>query len=112
MKDFLAARSAAATLAGVIGSLEISSNAAPLWIVDDSEDWKAVDFALSHEVPLLIPETSTTVKQIWVSGNCGMYYRDASIAWLSLEFLVADHGIRKRMGAPTLNGNSAKGAAQ
>jgi len=73
--------------------------AALLWIVNDSAIWDPVQFALWNEIPLLIPEANTTLKQICVSANCGMYYRDAADARLCLEFLLANDGIRKRLGS-------------
>jgi hypothetical protein len=73
--------------------------AALLWIVDDSAPWSDVRFALTHRIPLLVPENNAPMKQICMNANCGIWYRDEAGARLCLESLLADDALRKRMGA-------------
>src|SRR5690348_2520968 len=73
--------------------------AAVLWIVDDSEPWKPVHFALCNQIPLLVPEDNIAMKQICVSASCGIFYGDAAEARACLEFLLTNDIIRQAMGA-------------
>lgn len=70
-----------------------------LWIVDDSAPWGDVRFALGHRIPLLVPENNAPMKQVCVSANCGVWYRDEIDARECLEFLLADDSLRERLGA-------------
>jgi hypothetical protein len=69
-----------------------------LWVVDESEPWQAVQFALNHYIPLLVPDASWPMKELCLRANCGIYYRDSAEAGACINFLLADEEIRKRMG--------------
>lgn len=70
-----------------------------LWVVDDSEPWEAVHFAMRNGIPLVIPEDNEPMKQVCVSAGCGMFYRDAPEARTSLEFLLTNEAVRRQLGA-------------
>jgi hypothetical protein len=70
-----------------------------LWVVDDSEPWEAVHFAMRNRIPLLVPEDNEPMKQVCLSAGCGMFYRDAPEARTSLEFLLTNEAVRRQLGA-------------
>jgi hypothetical protein len=70
-----------------------------LWVVDDSEPWEAVHFAMRNQIPLLVPEDNEPMKQVCVSAGCGMFYRDAPEARTSIEFLLTNEAVRRQLGA-------------
>jgi hypothetical protein len=70
-----------------------------LWVVDESEPWEAVHFAMSNRIPLLVPEDNEPMKQVCLSAGCGMFYRDAPEARTSLEFLLTNEAVRRQLGA-------------
>lgn len=72
--------------------------AALLWIVDDSAPWGDVRFALSHRIPLLVPENNALMKQVCVSANCGLWYRDEVGVRLCLDLLLANDTVREDLG--------------
>jgi hypothetical protein len=68
-----------------------------LWIFDDSAPWNQVHSALSHRLPLLVPESNTAMKALCITSSCGLYY-DAAQAGYLLNVLLTDIGLRKRLG--------------
>lgn len=70
-----------------------------VWVVDDNADLNSIDFALANQIPILVPETNTAMKQICVTANCGMYYREAADAQACLDFLLGNETARRGMGA-------------
>lgn len=70
-----------------------------LWIVDNSQPWDKIHLALSHRIPLLVPEGNSAVAQLCVSADCGIWYRNEADARLCLEYLLSSDTIRARLGA-------------
>ncbi|MDD4254485.1 MAG: glycosyltransferase family 4 protein [Methanofollis sp.] len=69
-----------------------------LWVVDPDVDLNAVAVGLMHTVPLLVPENNELLMKVCISGNCGLYYRDALDAEACLEYLAENESDRRVLG--------------
>lgn len=70
-----------------------------VWVVDDTARLGVIDFALTNQIPILVPENNAALKNVCVAAKCGLYYLGDADAKACLEFLLTNDGIRKRMGA-------------
>lgn len=73
--------------------------AALLWIVDSSEPWVTMLFALRNQIPFLVSEENYVVKRLCVGAGCGVSFRGAPEARFCLDLLLADEALRRQMGA-------------
>lgn len=73
--------------------------AALLWIVDGSAPWDAVYSALSHGIPMLVPEDNAAMQQLCRDANCGIWYRNGMDVQRCLESLLGDNAMREQLGA-------------
>lgn len=69
------------------------------WVVDRSSPWDSIHLALSHRIPLLVPEANAALTEFCVNANCGIWYRGEADARLCLEYLLSSDTIRERLGA-------------
>jgi hypothetical protein len=70
-----------------------------LWVVDDSEPWNDVHFALRNRIPLVIPHDNLLMKELCITASCGMSYGDANEARYCLTVLLHDDFVRQHLGA-------------
>jgi len=75
------------------------SSAALLWVVDGSNPWKDVSFALQRGIPLLVPADNSSLVEICLRLCCGIWYRGELEARLCLDFLQSSDPVRVGMGA-------------
>ncbi|MBV8808487.1 MAG: hypothetical protein JO033_07415 [Acidobacteriaceae bacterium] len=73
--------------------------AALLWIVDDSQPWNTVHFALQNQIALLVPADNIPMRQLCINASCGVFFQDAADVRACLEFLLTNEVARTRMGA-------------
>lgn len=69
-----------------------------LWILDNSEPWDEVYFALHQGIPLLVPESNTALRDLCQRAGCGVWYRSESEAQAYLEYLLEGDAMCKRLG--------------
>lgn len=69
-----------------------------LWVVDPDADLNAVSVGLMNKVPLLVPEKNGVLMKACISGNCGLYYRDALDAEACLDYLAENERDRQVLG--------------
>ncbi len=70
-----------------------------LWIVDNSVPWDAVHFALVNGIPILASDDNTSIRELCLLANCGLFYRSAPEAALCLQLIVESQSLRDHLGA-------------
>ena len=74
-----------------------------LWIVDASAELPEILTFLRFGVPLLVPEECHDLKQLCVSGNCGLFFQNTDEALACLTYLIRNPLVRKSLGENAKN---------
>lgn len=84
-------------------ALDQFANASVFWVVDPCAGLADVAPALQYGIPLLVPESSSTLKQACIAGNCGLFYQTKAEAIACLIYLVDNPAVRKFLAKNALS---------
>jgi hypothetical protein len=70
------------------------ASAAVFWVVDPAAGLANIAPALQHGIPLLVPESSSALKQACIQGNYGLFYQTEAEAAACLIYLVSNPATR------------------
>jgi hypothetical protein len=68
------------------------------WIVDPELAPEDIGAVMRNALPLIVPECNEKLRNMCVSGNCGLNYADAVEAAACIKYLVANESIRGSLG--------------
>jgi glycosyltransferase involved in cell wall biosynthesis len=70
-----------------------------LILSNDAHAWSAAVRALSHGVPLVVPEALEEFRELCVASNAGLFWREPEELGACVEFLLTQEDVRARLGA-------------
>jgi hypothetical protein len=66
------------------------ARASLFWVVDPAMDLADIAPALQYDIPLLVPETSSVLKQACAKDNYCLFYRTEAEAMACLVYLLSN----------------------
>jgi glycosyltransferase involved in cell wall biosynthesis len=70
-----------------------------LILSNDAHAWPAAVRALSHGVPLVVPEALDEFRELCVASNAGLFWREPEELGACVEFLLERDDVRATLGA-------------
>ena len=75
-----------------------------VWATDHTIEYEDIEEGLSRGLPLLAPEDNGPLRDLCISYDCGLFYRNVAEALAALRLILDQSEPRHALGARALRG--------